>query len=131
MNTQNKIKIELVKHPEKYTNKLKYESWGNGYLEISDEHFAYKYLVSCIDRYGYNRNICKEQITHSKLTKNGIEIGFDTLHLYNNKTHNKEWVLLKCNEIKDFLNSKEFITEIQIDLERYNRELIELLKTNK
>ena len=127
MNTQTEIKIELVKHSDKYTNKLKYKSWGNGYLEIPEEHFAYKYLICCTDRYGYNKDICNEKITHSKLTRNGIEIGFDTLHLYNNETHDKKWVLSKCNEIKNFLNSKELIKEIQDYLLSYNNELKQIL----
>tara|TARA_R100000734_G_C3297365_1_gene88383 strand:- start:626 stop:1051 length:426 start_codon:yes stop_codon:yes gene_type:complete len=87
-------------------------SWGNGYLEIPKEHFAYDYLICYIDDWGFNGSLCNEDITYHREFEDGIVIGFDTLHSYNNESHNEKWVLAKCNEIKDYLSSPERLKEV-------------------
>lgn len=106
--TENKteIIISTIEHPEKI--KKDNESWGNGYLEIPKEHPTHDYLISCVDDWGFTESFCNEEITYHRRTDKGIKIGFDTLHIYNNKSHNKKWVLSKCNEIKNYINSLEF-----------------------
>jgi len=107
--TQNKteIIISTIEHSEIMREGV--GSWGNGYLEIPKEHFAYDYLISCVDDdWGFTESFCNEEMTYSEQIETGLKIGFDTLHSYNNESHNEKWVLFKCNQIKDYLNSPEF-----------------------
>tara|TARA_R100001443_G_C3256989_1_gene154646 strand:+ start:130 stop:588 length:459 start_codon:yes stop_codon:yes gene_type:complete len=121
--TQNKteIIISTIEHDEKMRQGV--GSWGNGYLEIPKEHFAYDYLMRHIDAWGFSGMFCNEEITYHHQTETGLKIGFDTLHTYNNESHNEKWVLAKCNEIKDYFNSylikKLIIDSLEYDIERY------------
>jgi|TARA_R100000479_G_scaffold173896_2_gene120923 hypothetical protein len=88
-------------------------SWGNGYLEIPKEHFSYDYVMSYIeDDWGFSGSLCGEEITYDTQTDIGVKIGFDTLHSYNDESHDEKWVLAKCNEIKDYLNSSERLKDV-------------------
>ena len=131
--TQNKteIIISTIEHSEIMRQGV--GSWGNGYLEIPKEHFAYDYLMSHIEQgYGFEGNFCDEEITYHDYTETGLKIGFDTLHSYNNESHNEKWVLSKCNQIKDYFNSleikKEIIDSIEYDIEHYK---VKIKKINK
>tara|TARA_R100001086_G_scaffold63867_1_gene29633 strand:+ start:12598 stop:13044 length:447 start_codon:yes stop_codon:yes gene_type:complete len=138
-NTINKteIKISLQEHTE--LMKTGVGSWGNGYLEVPKEHIAFDYLMSCAEKsspHGFYENICGEEITYSHIDydSDGIEesvtIGFDTLHGYNNETHDKKYVVNKCNEMKDYFNSNAFklklIEEIKEDISWHEKKIIEL-----
>ena len=102
--TKNKteIIISTIEHSERMREGV--GSWGNGYLEIPKEHFSYDYVMDHIDDWGFCGSLCNEDITYDTLTDTGVKIGFDTLHSYNNESHDEQWVLAKCNEIKDYLN---------------------------
>lgn len=110
--TENKteIIISTIEHPERLKkDKIwDYKSWGNGYLEIPKEHPTHDYISSCVDEWGFTESFCNEEITYHRHTETGFKIGFDTLHIYNNESHDKKWVLFKCNQIKDYINSLEF-----------------------
>jgi hypothetical protein len=122
--TQNKteIIISTIEHSEIMREGV--GSWGNGYLEIPKEHFAYDYLISCVDDdWGFTESFCNEEITYSEQIQTGLKIGFDTLHSYNNESHNEKYVLSKCKEIKDYFNSseikKQIIDSLEYDIEHY------------
>lgn len=139
--TKNKteIIISTIQHSEK--RRADWGSWGNGYLEIPKEHFSYDYVMDHIDDWGFCGSLCNEDITYDTLTDTGVKIGFDTLHSYNNESHDEQWVLAKCNEIKDYLNSparlKEVIEMMEYRISRYKasiketKEKIKELKTIK
>ena len=112
--TETKNKTEIIISTIEHTKRMRegVGSWGNGYVEIPKEHFGYEYVNSCYDSWGFNGSFCGEDITYNEYTDTGLLIGFDTLHSYNNESHNEQWVLAKCNEIKDYLNSKEFKQEV-------------------
>jgi hypothetical protein len=107
METTLEITIEVVEHKEQW--KKEYGSWGNGYVEIPKCHPIYKHIISRVDDWGFCDVLCGEEITYNSETKNGYIIGFDTLHAYNGKHNTKQWVVAKCNEIKDYLNSKQYL----------------------
>tara|TARA_R100000742_G_C4175376_1_gene12266 strand:- start:27 stop:482 length:456 start_codon:yes stop_codon:yes gene_type:complete len=116
------IIISTIEHSERRREGV--GSWGNGYLEIPKEHFAYDYLMSHVsEAWGFIGTFCNEEITYENPTETGLIIGFDTLHGYNNESHNEKWVLSKCNEIKDYFNSseikKQIIDSMEYDIERY------------
>lgn len=116
------IIISTIEHSE-----IKREgvgSWGNGYLEIPKEHFAYNYLMSHIDdAWGFIGSFCGEEITFHDTNEWGLKIGFDTLHNHNNESHDEQYVLTKCNQIKDYFNSpeikKEIIKSMECSIENY------------
>ena len=131
--TQNKteIKISLKEHTE--LMKTGVGSWGNGYLEIPKGHIAHEYLMSCADKsspHGFYETICGEEITYSHIDEESVTIGFDTLHGYNNETHDKEYVVNKCNDMKDYFNSRLFklnlIRDIKEDVSWHQEKIIEL-----
>lgn len=114
------IIISTIEHSE--IKREGYGSWGNGYLEIPKEHFAYDYLMSHIDdSWGFIGSFCGEEITFHDTNELGLKIGFDTLHNYNNESHDEQYVLTKCNQIKDYFNSPKLKKEI-IDNMEYNIE---------
>lgn len=110
--TKNKteIIISTIEHSERMREGV--GSWGNGYLEIPKEHFSYDYVMDYIDDWGFCGSLCNEEITYNTQTDTGVKIGFDTLHGYNNESHDEQWVLAKCNEIKDYLNSRERLKQV-------------------
>tara|TARA_R100000353_G_scaffold176092_1_gene148780 strand:- start:1322 stop:1747 length:426 start_codon:yes stop_codon:yes gene_type:complete len=118
--TKNKTQIKITTIQHKAYMSEGVGSWGNGYLEIPREHFAFSHLCGKIDeQWGFEDSLCGEEITYYNITKEGLKIGFDTLHSYNDKTHDKKWVLNKCNQIKDYINSESFKEEIRNDIKWY------------
>ena len=105
--TNAEITIEIVKHKKDWQKE--YGSWGNGYIHIPKEHPVYNHIISKSDDWGFMDSFCGEEITYSSATKLGYCIGFDTLHSYNGKHNTKKWLVDKCNEIKNYLNSKEYL----------------------
>ena len=112
------ITIKTIEHNDYY--KSEYESWGNGYVIIPQVHPLYPYIISRVDDWGFMDILCGEEITFNDYYKNGYMIGFDTLHTYNGKHNNQEWVLSKCNEIRIYLD------KLNEELENNNK-----LKQNK
>ncbi len=126
MKTDIKNKTEIIISTIEHSEKMRQGvgSWGNGYLEIPKEHFAYDYLMNHIDgAWGFIGTFCDEEITYHHHTETGFKIGFDTLHSYNNESHNEKYVLSKCNQIKDYLNSseikKQIIDSMEHEIEMY------------
>ena len=114
----NKTEIKIIPQEHSKLNKSYVGSWGNGYLQIPKGHLSYDWLVSSIKKYphGFPSNICGESITYSNVHDEYVTIGFDTLHSFNNETHDKEYVLKKCNDIKDYFNSRLFKLELIRDI---------------
>ena len=128
------IIISTIEHSERRREGV--GSWGNGYLEIPKEHFAYDYLMSHIDDgWGFIGTFCDEEITFHDTDETGLKIGFDTLHNYNNESHNEQYVLSKCNQIKDYFNSpeikKEIIDSMEYGIEHYKVKIKKLSKKLK
>tara|TARA_R100000231_G_scaffold52688_1_gene44484 strand:- start:1363 stop:1803 length:441 start_codon:yes stop_codon:yes gene_type:complete len=139
--TKNKTEIIISTIQHKPYKSEGVGSWGNGYLEIPKEHFSYDYVMDYIDDWGFCGSLCGEDITYDTQTDIGVKIGFDTLHSYNNESHDEKWVLAKCKEIKDYLNSPERLNEVigmmEYRISRYEasiketKEKIKQLKTIK
>tara|TARA_R100001163_G_scaffold3068_4_gene4684 strand:+ start:529 stop:990 length:462 start_codon:yes stop_codon:yes gene_type:complete len=111
LKNKTEIIISTIEHSEIIRQGV--GSWGNGYLEIPKEHFAYNYLKSHINQgYGFEGNFCGEEITYFNHTETGLKIGFDTLHSYNDESHDEEYVLFKCAQIKNYFNSPEIKKQI-------------------
>tara|TARA_R100000388_G_scaffold61818_2_gene45257 strand:+ start:4878 stop:5324 length:447 start_codon:yes stop_codon:yes gene_type:complete len=108
--TNAEISIEIVKHKKHWQKE--YGSWGNGYIHIPKEHPIYNHIISKEEHWGFMDSFCGEEITYNCETKTGYCIGFDTLHTYNGKHNTKQWVVDKCNAIKDYLNSAKYLKEV-------------------
>jgi hypothetical protein len=69
--------------------------WGNGYILIKKENPHYEKALKQAKPYGYYSIEGQEQeTTFTEKTKDGnIVVGFDTCHMYNNSSHNKQWVI--------------------------------------
>lgn len=81
--------------------------WGCGYVHIPKDH---PILVQLLIHDGYNNYLsideCPEEITWSAWDKKQeyYVIGFDTAHIYNNDSHDEQYVTNKANDIKDLVD---------------------------
>ena len=88
--------------------KLVKSGWGCGYVHIPKEHPILVKLLLNQDGYYYLQpEDCEQEITWSNWDKDNdyYVIGFDTGHIHNNPSHDKEYVTQETKKIKTLVDS--------------------------
>ena len=83
--------------------------WGCGYVYIPSNHpILVKLHTEEYNSWNYLQpDKCKQEITFSKWDekKEYYIIGFDTVHIYNNSTHDEEYVIAETEKIKALVDA--------------------------
>jgi hypothetical protein len=100
--------ISTMAYEEKFSSVCK-TGWGCGYVHIPSDHpILVKIVIEESSGYNYLQpDKCDQEITFSKWDekKEYYVIGFDTAHIYNNSTHDEEYVIAETEKIKALVDA--------------------------
>jgi hypothetical protein len=94
-----KIKCKIRKSKYNYTGK---QGWGCGYVTVPYKHTTFGKIIRSCKRGrlpGFS-----EAITYCEMDEGGLQIGFDTAHLWCDPvSQNRQWVQSRVKELKELI----------------------------